>query len=347
VGLFHAKLPEVPAPPRRSRPGQRRTRSARLCLVGLAATLAGATAGCASLIGSSSAAESPAGAIAPPAPLTIATAKVPDSGKKTSSKSKPKPKSGSSSGSSSTTSNGAAAVPSSLDSAKGSLVADISGAQMASWDQTATYCPETNGMLGNGTVAADSSGSVALTTSGRAGSCVGLISPAGYSSDVIEADIDFPALPGHSSTIANWTGFWLTNGAAWPEDGELDAVEVEPVDGQNAVTWHSGTSANEFSASTSGFSATRLPADGGNLTPGWHTVDIVYTKGYFAVYYDGQEFTSYTSDNVTGSPLNLYVTMANTPDTSAMTKLLGSPPMNSAPSPATYRVKDVKVWSYR
>ena len=328
-----------------------RTRSARLRLLGLTAVLAASTAGCASLVGSSSAAESAAGTGAggsPPAPLTIATAQVPRGGK---AGSKPSPTSGSgsgrSSGSSSTTSNDAAAVPSSLDSAKGSLVADIPGTQMTSWNHTASYCPETNGMLGNGTVAADSSGAVALTTRGTAGSCVGLISPGGYSSDVIEADIDFPALPGQSSTIANWTGFWLTNGAAWPEDGELDAVEVEPVDGQNAVTWHSGTSADEFSASTSGFSPVRLPADGGNITPGWHVVDIVYTRGYFAVYYDGQEFTSYTSDNVTGSPLNVYVTMADTPDTSAMQKLLGSPPINSAPSPATYRVKYVKVWSYR
>jgi hypothetical protein len=321
-----------------------RTRSARLGLLGLTTLLAAGTAGCAGIIGSSAAAETPAGsgAASPPAPLTIATARVPDSGKKSS------PKSGRSSASSSsgTTSNGPSAV-SSLEGDKGSLIADISGAQMASWNQTASYCPETNGMLGNGTVATDSSGAIALTTSGKAGSCVGLISPSGYSSAVIEADIDFPALPGQSGTIANWTGFWLTNGAAWPEDGELDAVEVEPVDGQNAVTWHSGTKSAEFSASTSGFSPTRLPADGGNLTPGWHVVDIVYTRGYFAVYYDGQEFTSYTSDNVTGSPLNVYVTMANTPDTSAMQDLLGSPPVNSAPASATYRVKYLKVWSYR
>ena len=53
-------------------------------------------------------------------------------------------------------------------------------------------------------------------------------------------------------------------------------------------------------ASTDGFSPVKLPASGPNLTPGWHTVDIVYTKGYFAVYYDGEQFTSYTSSNVTG-----------------------------------------------
>ena len=179
------------------------------------------------------------------------------------------------------------------------------------------------------------------------GSCVSLISPHGYSSAVIEADIYFPALPGRDGTIANWTGFWLTNADAWPEDGELDAVEVEPVNGESAVTWHSGSSGDEFSASTSGFAPVQLPKDGTNLTPGWHVVDIVYTRGYFAVYYDNQEYSSYTSANVTGAPLDVYFTMSVTPDTSAMAKLLGSAPMNSDPAPATMTVKYLKVWSFR
>ena len=85
----------------------------------------------------------------------------------------------------------------------------------------------------------DSSDDAVLKVDGSDGSCVGLISPGAYSSAVIEADIDFPALPGNSDTIADWTSFWLTNGAAWPEDGELDAVEAEPVDGhkRHGLAW--------------------------------------------------------------------------------------------------------------
>ena len=48
--------------------------------------------------------------------------------------------------------------------------------------------------------------------------------------------------------------------------------------------------------STDGFAQDgTLPVDGPNLTPGWHVVDVVYTKGFFAVYYDGKEYTSLSS----------------------------------------------------
>ena len=174
-----------------------------------------------------------------------------------------------------------------------------------------------------------------------------LVSPATYSSAVIEADIDFPALPGSSDTIANWTSFWLTDGANWPQDGELDAVEAEPVTGVNATAWHSGTNGNEFSASTDDFFSTKLPKNTGNLTPGWHTVDIVYSQGFMAVYYDGQEWTSYQSSNVTGDPLNIYITTSVTADNSQVDGTIGGSPKNSDSSPATVAVKYLKVWSFK
>ena len=230
----------------------------------------------------------------------------------------------------------------------GSLVLSDSGSQLAAWNQTPSYCPQTSWQISDGTVKTDSSGDVALGTSGTTGSCVALISPGAYSSNVIEADIDFPALPGKSSTIADWTSFWLTDGATWPVDGELDAVEAQPVNGQNAVSWHSGTTSSPFTASTNGWaSGGTMPVDGANVTPGWHTVDIVYTKGFFAVYYDGHEYTSYTSANVTGSPLNIYITTSVTPDNGTIQSELGGAPVNSDSSPATYAVKYLKVWSFK
>jgi hypothetical protein len=319
-----------------------RARSTKWPGLALALLLTGATAGCSYIAHSSSAVDSPAessgntsSAAAPPAPMAIATAKLP--GKRTTA---PPPASTADSGSASSTVHG-------VDDYKGSLVLDEGGSSMAGWNQTASYCPGTPGMLANGAVGTDSSGEATLTTPSKPGSCVALISPGAYGSDVIEADIDFPALPGKSGTMANWAGFWLTNGPAWPVDGELDAVEVEPVNATNAVTWHSGTRSAEFSASTSGFAPVQLPATGDNLSPGWHVIDIVYTKGFFAVYYDGQEYTSYTSSNVTGSPLNVYFTMANTPNTSAIQKLIGSAPINSSPSSATMSVRYLKVWSFK
>jgi len=230
----------------------------------------------------------------------------------------------------------------------GALQLDASGSQLVSWNQTPTYCAHGNISVGNGTVATDSSGNAALTTIGKSGSCVGIISPESYSSSVIEAYVDFPALPGKPGTIANWTSFWLTNQAAWPVDGELDAVEAAPLTGENTVSWHSGPNPSSvFVASTDPFHQVKLKPTGPNLKPGWHTVDIVYTKGYFAVYYDGAKFASYTSSKVTGSALNIILSSTVTPKTAEAWNLIGGPEVNSASSPATTSVKYLRVWSYK
>jgi hypothetical protein len=221
------------------------------------------------------------------------------------------------------------------------------GSQMTSWNVTSTFCPEQTWNVPDGVVSTDSDGNVTLTTTGKPGSCVALESPNTYSSGVIEAYVDLPALPSNPNTIANWTSFWITDDATWPVDGELDAIEAEPVNGINAASWHSGTVSSPFVASTDGFFPTTLPIEAPNITPGWHTLDIVYTKGFFAVYYDGQQYTTYTSSHVTGSPLNIYITTGVTPNTSAVQQVIGGPPVNSDSSPAIYAIKDVKVWSYK
>ncbi len=243
----------------------------------------------------------------------------------------------------------AAPPPLAAASYAGSLELNASGAELASWNQTSTFCPEASWQVPDGTVGTDASGDATLSTTGKPGSCVSIISPHAYSSGVIEADIDFPALPGKAKTIADWTAFWLTNQAAWPADGELDAVESEPATGVNAVSWHWGTSQSPLEKSTDGFAQNgTLPADGPNLTPGWHVVDVVYTKGFFAVYYDGRLFTSFRNSIVTGAALNILLNTSVTPDTSAVDKTLGGQsPRNSDSSPATVAVKYLKVWSYK
>jgi hypothetical protein len=229
----------------------------------------------------------------------------------------------------------------------GQLILNDTGAQTAAWNATSSYCPETSGFVGDGTVGTNSSSDVTLTTTSTSGSCVGLISPGSYASDVIEADIYFPALPGSPDTLANWTGIWLTDGAEWPMDGELDANESEPVNGVDAVSWHSGTADDEFSASTDDFFQTQLPKLSTNLTPGWHVVDIVYTQGFFAVYYDGHEYTQWSSSNITGDPLNIYLTMVNTPDISSIVQRIGGNPVNSDSDSPTLEMKYVRVWQYQ
>jgi hypothetical protein len=230
----------------------------------------------------------------------------------------------------------------------GSLVLNSSGSQLVGWNKTPSYCGNDGISTPNGTVAADASGDATLTTTGKPGSCVGIISPGSYGSGVIEADIDFPALPGHPGTIANWTSFWLTDQDTWPVDGELDAAEAEPVNGKNAVSWHSGPNQSSvYAASTDTFEQARLPTTGPNLTPGWHVVDVVYTKGYFAVYYDGREFTQYRNSRVTGSALNILLTSTVTPDTDTARSLIGGTAVNSDSSPAAIGVKYIRVWSYK
>jgi hypothetical protein len=230
----------------------------------------------------------------------------------------------------------------------GTLLLNATGAEVAAWDKTSTYCGSDSISTPTGTVSTSSSGDATLTTTGTAGSCAAIISPGAYSSAVIEADIDFPALPGKSGTIANWTSFWLTDQATWPLDGELDAVEASPLTGKSAVSWHSGpNSSSVFVASSDGFHKATLPTKGADVTPGWHVVDIVYTKGYFGVYYDGHQYTSYTSSEVTGAPLNILLTSTVTPKTAAAWSMIGGPEVNSDSAPATTSVKYLRVWAYK
>jgi hypothetical protein len=226
------------------------------------------------------------------------------------------------------------------------LVLNDGGAKIAAWNKSASYCTVSPDYKPTAKVGVSKTGSATLTTTGTAGSCGALISPAAYSSGVIEASIYFPPLPGKPNTIANWVGIWQA-GATWPNDGELDATEVEPVDATNAVTYHSGTSSALFSASTSIYTTTRLPIKTANIKPGWNMVDIVFKKGFFAVYYNRHLYTTYTSSHIVGKPMNIYITNVNTPNTTWVRQQIGNKPINSSSKPASVQVKYLRVWSYK
>jgi hypothetical protein len=229
----------------------------------------------------------------------------------------------------------------------GPLQLHASGAQIAAWDQTSSFCPQSSWTVADGTVTTSPAGAALLSTTGKPGSCVAVVTPGAFSSGVVEAGIDFPALPGKPGTIANWTAFWLTNQARWPSDGEIDAVETEPLTGVNAVSYHWGTQKKPLHMSTDGFAPDgKIPVTGPNLTPGFHVVDIVFTRGYFAVYYDGRQYASSHSSVITGAPLNIILNSAVTPDTKALRKTIGGKPKNSDSAPATVAVKYLDVWAY-
>lgn len=229
----------------------------------------------------------------------------------------------------------------------GSLELNASGAVLASWEQTQNYCPQYSWTVADGTVTTEPSGNAMLSTTGKPGSCVAVITPGAYSSGVVEADINFPALPGNAGTIANWTAFWLTDQEHWPRNGEIDAVETEPLTGVNAVSYHWGTRDKPLDMSTDGLAPDgKIPVSAPNLTPGFHVVDVVFAKGFFAVYYDGKEFASVHSSVITGAPLNILLNSTVTPDTSAGRKVIGGKPKNSDSSPASIEVKYLNVWAY-
>jgi len=227
-----------------------------------------------------------------------------------------------------------------VTSYEGSLLVSETGAGLSSWASPSTCTG--HGWAADGTVATGPGGNLLLTTTGQSDSCAALASPGTYSSAVIQAAIYFPACPGKPGSIANWTAFWLADAASWPEAGELDGVETQPPTGVNAASWHSGTdnhgtpSYNVSTVNDGWFHGTPLPTSTGNLTPGWHTVDIVYTKGFFAVYYDGELYTSFANSNVTGDPLTIYLTTDVDPHSD-----------NDATSPVTIKVQDLKIWSYK
>jgi hypothetical protein len=234
----------------------------------------------------------------------------------------------------------AASTTPAVTSYEGSLVLSKTGAGLAAWQSPSTCTG--HGWAADGTVATGPGGNLLLTTTGHADSCAALASPGTVSSAVIQAEIYFPACPGKPGVIANWDAFWLADAAAWPEAGELDGVETQPPSGVNAVSWHSGTdekgtpSYNVSTVNDGWFHGTPLPTSTKNLTPGWHTVDIVYTKGFFAVYYDGKLYAHFANSNVTGDPLTIYLTTDTDPHS-----------QNDATSPVTIKVQYVKIWSYK
>ncbi len=231
----------------------------------------------------------------------------------------------------------------------GSLELNDTGSALTSWNATSKFCAQDSWEVPDGKVATDANGDATLTTTGKTGSCVAMISPGTVSSGVVEVAVDLPALPGKPGTIADWTSVWLTDQAAWPADGEIDAVEAEPATAKNAVSYHWGTTSSPQSVSTDGFAKDgTLPVRSADLTPGWHVVDVVYTKGFFAVYYDGKLFTTANNSVVTGAPLNLIISSSVTPATKAVEQTLGgTAPLNSDSSPANIAVKYVKVWTYK
>jgi hypothetical protein len=91
----------------------------------------------------------------------------------------------------------------------------------------------------------------------------------------------------------------------------------------------STASVSKQTVSTESWREEMLPAESSNIGPGWHVVDIVWTSGFFSVYYDGHLYTSYHGSGVTGAALQVAISSAVAPDNGEIEQALGGPPINS------------------
>lgn len=104
-----------------------------------------------------------------------------------------------------------------------------------------------------------------------------------YTTGYVEARV---FLPGTTSKAENWSAWW-SNGDRWPQDGEIDIMEV--LDG--SATWH-----YHWSGGSNG-------GRGNHISPenGWHTFGAYRQSNRIDFYYDGRLIGSQTQ-GMTNSP---------------------------------------------
>lgn len=187
---------------------------------------------------------------------------------------------------------------------------------------------------------------LALDTTGANGNCAVIQSPGLFptTSGVVQAEIYLSAIPGQPTQIADWAAMWMY-GPNWPTDGEIDAVESSF--GVSAVTYHYGSSDPSspdynlgyttyrplYPTNSSGALVQPLTVTGPNVTPGWNTVDIVFSTQEIRIYYNGHLFTTAKGSYITGQPA--YLVFDDVSQSS----------MNTLGIPGTMLVKNVHIFS--
>ena len=110
-------------------------------------------------------------------------------------------------------------------------------------------------------------------------------------------------LPGTCSTGHNWSAVW-TNGTNWPEDGEIDVMEV--LDG--TANWH-------YHWDSGGHRSNGGRGDYLSCESGWHTFGVDRTASRLDFYYDGRLVGSQTQ-GVVSDPHYIIVNYALSSDIS-------------------------------
>jgi beta-glucanase (GH16 family) len=122
-------------------------------------------------------------------------------------------------------------------------------------------------------------------------------------------------VPGNSSGLYDWPAVWTTGvDGNWPTSGEFDIAEM--LGGQLCHNYHS-------SAGQSGPICE-------SVTPGWHTVDMVWEPNWVAWWVDGTQ-VGQTTSNVVSSPQYLIANMS-------------SGQYGGVTTPATLKIDYIRVW---
>lgn len=198
----------------------------------------------------------------------------------------------------------------------GSLVQNWGGGMLFNqWER------DTQHLLSQGGTVGLSNGQLTLTTPVCSGNCGAIQeSKQRFSSGIIEARVYFPASP--TGTIDDWPAVWLMDQqSTWPQTGEQDLAEGL-----------SGTLCDTYHYEGASGPANTPPYCYSN-SPGWHTIDDVWTMGAFSVYEDGVFVHSISGGIVKNDPLHIFLQMSN--------GKYGNQPENVA----TERVQWVRVWT--
>ena len=112
-----------------------------------------------------------------------------------------------------------------------------------------------------------------------------------YTYGLLEVRVWLP--PGETQTPVDWPGVW-ESGANFPQDGELDIMEVQG----RRLCWRFHYSSGAPSACPA------VPEVGG-----WHVFSADWEPTYIKFYYDGQRVGKVTS-GVTNAPMKINIDLA-------------------------------------